>query len=182
LKLAFIAATIFAVSVLCPAASKAQTAPSESATATATVTAKIVAIDSTSRIVTLQDAKGNLQSIQAGPEMTRFSALKVGDTVTFVYQESVALSIAKAGTAPAPSSTPTLTRMAGDKPGGVISQTQTAAVTIAAIDLTTPSITVKTQDGKVITMLVRDKANLAGLNVGDVVLITYSQALAITVK
>jgi hypothetical protein len=55
-------------------------------------------------------------------------------------------------------------------------------VTIAAIDLTTPSVTVKTQDGKVITLLVHDAANLANLAVGDVVQITYSQALMITVQ
>ncbi len=160
----------------------AQTPAPMGAAAGATLTAKIVAIDYDNRIVTLQDAKGNVQSIKAGPEVTRFNALKVGDTITFNYQESVALSIVKAGTAPMTQSTPTLTRTEGTKPGGTISQTQTATVTIQAIDATTPSITVKTQDGKTITLLVHDKANLANLNVGDVVLITYSQALMITVQ
>lgn len=55
-------------------------------------------------------------------------------------------------------------------------------MTIAAIDMTTPSVTVTTQDGKTISMLVRAPANLSGLKVGDVVQITYNQALAISVK
>lgn len=182
MKFAVFAAILFGLSALAPAVSMAQT-PAMGAAATATLTAKIVAIDSTSRVVTLQDAKGNTQAIQVGPGVTRFSALKVGDTVTFTYQESVALSIVKAGAAaPMAQNAPTVTRTEGDKPGGTISQTQTATVTIAAIDMTTPSITVTTQDGKTISMLVHDPANLSGLKVGDVVQITYNQALAISVK
>ncbi|MBV8582554.1 MAG: hypothetical protein JO241_01055 [Candidatus Eremiobacteraeota bacterium] len=37
-------------------------------------------------------------------------------------------------------------------------------------------------DGHTISMLVNDKAHLAGLKAGDVVQITYTQALAITVQ
>jgi Cu/Ag efflux protein CusF len=115
--------------------------------------------------------------------VTLFSALKVGDMVTFTYQESVALSIVKAGAAaPMAQATPTVTRAEGAKPGGTISQMQVATVTIASIDMTTPSVTVTTQDGKTISMLVHDPANLTGLKVGDVVQITYNQALAISVK
>lgn len=182
MKYAPLAALLLALSALSPAASMAQTPAPMGATATATLTAKIVAIDATNRIVTLQDAKGNLQSIQAGPEVTRFNELKVGDTVTFTYQESVALAIVKAGAAPAAQSTPTVTRSEGEKPGGTIAQTVTATVTIESIDTATPSVTVKTQDGKVVTMLVHDPANLAAFKAGDVVQITYSQALMIDVK
>jgi Cu/Ag efflux protein CusF len=182
LKFAVLAAMLFGLSAFAPSVLMAQT-PAMGAAATATITAKIVAIDSTNRLVTLQDAKGNTKTIQVGPDVTRFSALKVGDMVTFTFQESVALSIVKAGAAaPMAQNTPTVTHAAGDKPGGTISQTQVATVTIAAIDMTTPSVTVTTQDGKTISMLVRDPANLSGLKVGDVVQITYNQALAISVK
>ena len=93
----------------------AQTPAPMGAAATATLTAKIVAIDSANRLVTLQDAKGNTQTIQVGPGVTRFSALKVGDMVTFTYQESVALSIVKAdAAAPMAQATPTVTRAEGD--------------------------------------------------------------------
>jgi len=183
LKIAGFAAILFALSAITPAVSLAQTPAPMGAMATATLTAKIVAIDSTNRLVTLQDAKGNTQTIKVGPDVTRFGALKVGDTITFTYQESVALSIVKAAmAAPAAQSTPTLTRSEGAKPGGTITQTQIATVTIAAIDMATPSITVTTQSGKTISLLVHDPANLTGLKVGDVVQITYDQALMITVQ
>jgi Cu/Ag efflux protein CusF len=154
------------------------------ATAATTITAKVTAIDSKNRVVTLQDAQGNTFDVKAGPGVTRFNQIKVGDTVTFTYQESVALAIVKPGAVapPAAQSTPTVTRNAGNKPSGTISQTQTATVTIQAIDMQTPSVTVKTQDGRVLTLSVQDKNNLAGLKVGDVVQITYSQALMVNVQ
>lgn len=148
----------------------------------AQVTAKIVAIDPDSRIVTLQDSQGNVDSLKVGPDVTRFDALKVGDTVTFRYQESVAYQIAKPGTAAPASQAPTMVKAPGVKPGGTISRTLTALVTVEKIDATVPSVTVKTQDGHTITMLVNDKANLTGVNVGDLVQITYSQELTISVQ
>jgi Cu/Ag efflux protein CusF len=147
-----------------------------------TATAKIVAIDSDARVVTLQDSQGNTQSIKVGPDVTRFNALKVGDTVTFRYAEAVAYAIAKPGAAPAAQATPSIQRNPGEKPGGTISQTTTALVTIEAMDPSVPSVTVKTQEGHTITMQVSDKSAMAGFKVGDTVQITYIQALAITVQ
>jgi len=180
-KFLYAAAALLSLAVCLPATSIAQTSP-PAVGATAQLTAKIVAIDYDNRIVTLQDAQGNVSTIKAGAGVTRFAALKVGDTVTFQYAESIAYAIAPAGTAPAPQSTPMVTRAPGDKPGGTISQTVSAQVTIQAIDAAAPSITVKTADGHVITMLVNNPANLSGLKVGDVVQITYTQALMITVQ
>lgn len=148
----------------------------------AQVTAKIIAIDPDSRTVTLQDAQGNVDSYKIGPSVTRFDALKVGDTVTFRYQESVAYEITKPGAAAGASQPVTVTPSSGAKPGGTISRTLTALVTIEAIDPAVPSVTVKTQEGHTVTMLVNNKANLTGLKVGDSVQITYSQALTISVQ
>lgn len=178
-----IAAIAVAAGLLYPAAALAQTQTAPvSASATATLTAKVVAIDKTNRVVTLQDSEGTTRDFQVGKNVTRFDNIKVGDTVTFAYQESVALSIVKA-TAGAPdvSASPVVTSYAGEKPGGEISQTQTATVVIKAIDMSKPSVTVTTQDGKEITMAVKDKNNLTGFKVGDTVQITYSQALMIQV-
>ena len=61
------------------------------------LSAKIDAIDQGTRLVTLKDKDGNLKTIYAGPEVKRFDELKVGDTVTFRYYESVAYSIRKPG-------------------------------------------------------------------------------------
>jgi Cu/Ag efflux protein CusF len=150
---------------------------------TVEMTAQIVAIDKEARMVTLQDEDGDTQDIFCGPEVKRFDELKVGDKVTFRYYESLVSSIRKPGSAaPAPSGDPTLVRGTGARPGGTLSQQLTAAVTITAIDMKVPSVTVKTDDGRTLSFKVDDKKNLKGVNVGDVVDITYTEALAISVK
>jgi Cu/Ag efflux protein CusF len=148
------------------------------------VTATIEAIDHTARMVTLKGPEGELETVYAGPEIKRFDELKVGDKVTFRYQESIAYSLRKPGdpaTAPG-SGEPTLTRGTGPKPSGTIAQQKTATVTIKAIDPKVPSVTVLTKDGRTASFRVEDKKNLAGVKAGDKVEITYTEAVMISVK
>ena len=181
-----IVTTVIAIAATFLMGADAQTqtpAPSATMSASAVLTTTIVAIDQSNRILTLQDTKGNVQSVQVGTDVKRFNELKVGETVTFTYSVAVATSIVEAGTiAPAAKSSPTVTRFTGEKPGGQISQTVSTTVTIKSIDPTTPAVTVLTQDGRTVSLKVQDKNTLTGLKVGDVVQITYTQTLTITVK
>ena len=45
-----------------------------------------------------------------------------------------------------------------------------------------PSITIQREDGNTASFKVENPKNIAGLKVGDRVLITYTQALAVSVK
>ena len=148
------------------------------------LTAKIDAIDHTARLVTLTDKDGDMQTIHAGPEVKRFDELKVGDTVTFRYYESLAVQIRKPGQ---PSGLPAAGGAAivpgkGTKPGGTISQQKTATVTIQGIDAKVPAVTVLTEDGHKTSFKVEDKNNIKDVKVGDKVEITYTEAVMITVK
>jgi Cu/Ag efflux protein CusF len=147
-----------------------------------TETFTIEAIDSSSRIVTLKDTEGNLEDIYCGPDVTRFDALKVGDKVTFRYYESVASAIRRPGTAPRPTESAGITRTPGDRPGGTVAAQVTATVTIQAIDPKVPSVTVKSDKGRVLSFRVQDAKNLEGYKVGDTVEVTYTQALAVSVE
>jgi len=182
--LRFIAVFVFLFVIISPAGHAQSPAPAGmGASQTAQANAKIVAIDHTTRTVTLQDSNGKLSDFQVGPNVKRFDELKVGDTITFTYTESVALKIVKSAMPmPSVTATPVMTSLPGSKPRGEITQTQVATVTIEAIDKTKPSVTVKTADGRHVTMLVQDQSNLNGVKVGDVVQITYNQALLIEVK
>jgi Cu/Ag efflux protein CusF len=148
------------------------------------LTAEITAIDHEARMITLEDEDGNAESIYAGPEVKRFSELKVGDKVTFRYYESMVSQIRKAGAAAPPRGTgaPTLVRGTGAKPSGTVSQQLSATVTIKAIDPALPSVTVTLEDGRTMSFKVEDKKNLEGVKVGDKVDITYTAAVMITVK
>lgn len=148
------------------------------------ITAKIEAIDRTERLVTLTDKDGDTETLYCGPEVKRFDELKVGDTVTFRYYESVAMAIRKPGQPSGlPQQTePAVTRGTGPRPGGTIAQQATATVTVKAIDAKAPSIVVLTEDGRTLDFAVENKKNLDGVKAGDKVEITYTQAVTISVK
>ncbi len=175
---------ILAVSLLAlfvASASFAQPAASVTKGAIVTETATIVAIDSTNRIVSLKLEDGTIEPVFAGPDVKRFTELKIGDKVTFKYDESVVFAIQQPGAKPPADAPPTLVRNTGPRPGGTMSQQVTAVVTIQAIDMAIPSVTIKTEKGDTMSFKVEDKANLKGVKVGDKVQITYTQALAISV-
>jgi Cu/Ag efflux protein CusF len=147
-----------------------------------TETFTIEAIDQTARVVTLKDKNGEVEDLFVGPEVTRFNALKVGDVVTFRYYESVVSALRRPGQAPRPAEAAGVTPSPGTRPGGTISQQQTATVTIQAIDAKVPSVTVKSDKGRVMSFRVQDVKNLEGYKVGDSVEVTYTQALAVSVE
>lgn len=163
-----------------PAGAAAQKPVSVSDAVTETLT--IEAINSTTRVVTLKDKAGNLEEVFCGPEVQRFDALKVGDTVTFRYYESVVSALRRPGQAARPAESAGVVRTPGSKPGGTVSQQTTATVTIQAIDANVPSVTVKTDRGQQMSFRVQDAKNLDGYKVGDTVEITYTQALAVSVE
>ena len=147
-----------------------------------TETFTIEAIDSTARVVTLKDKSGEVEDLFVGPEVTRFDALKVGDVVTFRYYESVVSALRRPGQAARPNESVGVVPTPGTRPGGTISQQQTATVTIQAIDPKAPSVTVKTDKGRVMSFRVQNAKNLEGYKVGDTVEVTYTQALAVSVE
>jgi Cu/Ag efflux protein CusF len=148
------------------------------------VTASIEAIDHSARLVTLKGPEGEIETVYAGPDIKRFDELKVGDKVTFRYYESIAYSVRKPGApASAPATgEPTVSRGSGARPSGTVSQQKTATVTIKAVDLKVPSVTVTTADGRTASFRVEDKKNLSGVKAGDKVEITYTEAVMISVK
>ena len=145
-------------------------------------TATIVAIDSTNRLITLKDEAGETETIYAPPEMQRFGELKVGDRVTFRYYESVVYALQNPGATPPDPAAIGIVRGTGPKPGGTISAQVTAVVTIQAIDVKVPSVTIKTDDGNVSSFKVEDRKALGNFKTGDRVQITYTRALAVSVE
>ena len=151
---------------------------------TLTIKATIDAIDHESRLITLKDKDGNYETIYAGPEIKRFDELKVGDKVTFKYTASVVLQIRKAGEPAPPSSVgeAAIVRNPTPKPSGSMTQQETVTVTVKAVDMKRPGVTIQTEDGRTMSFKVEDKGRLKGVSPGDRVVITYTDALLISVE
>jgi len=148
-----------------------------------TVKATVVAIDRAERVVALKGPEGNIVELIVDEAVTRFDNLKVGDTVTADYYESVAYDIKKPGTATAPDTVTTQAgKYTGAKPGGGVTDTIVSTVTVVAIDMATPAVTIRTSDGEIQNHRVRNRENLKDLKVGDVVVVTKKMALMIAVQ
>jgi Cu/Ag efflux protein CusF len=72
--------------------------------------------------------------------------------------------------------------MGGAKPGGMVAGQTTMTVTITEIDQDTPAVTVKTADGNSLSFRVQKKHYLKDVKVGDQVMITQTETLAVAVE
>ena len=177
-------AALVAASLLVALSSVASARQAVSGSAGVTETFTIQAIDTAKRLVTLKDQDGFVETIEAGPEVQRFSELKVGDKVVVRYYESLLVSVRPAGAPAPPAGTgdPTLVRNKTKRPSGTLSQQLTATVTVTAVDVKAPSLTVKTEDGQTLSFGVEDVKNIEKLKAGDKVDISYTRALAMHVE
>lgn len=174
-------ATIAALAFACTAsAAFAQTKP-VTKTETVTATATIQAIDTTTRSLTLRDEKGVEEMVTVPAEVKRFNEFKVGDKVQARYYESIVLALRKPGDkTPAPTDTTKLTPNAPTgTPGGTLARQLTMTVTVEAVDMKAPSITVRTPDGRQVIRKVDNVKNLEGVKAGDRIDITYTQAVLV---
>lgn len=153
-------------------------------TATVQATATVVSVDQTNRLVTLENADGRKDTIAVGPEVRNLGQVKRGDQVIVTYYESVLYHLLPAGSAePGVAAVEAADRaQPGEKPGAIAADAVTVTVTVLAVDKSAPSLTVKNPQGEVVTLPVRDASRLDPVKVGDLLQITYSQALAIAVE
>ncbi len=147
-------------------------------------TAKVKAIDLKTRHVTLQRADGSVVKFVAGDQVRNLPQVKVGDDVNVTYYESLAYEVKKPGdSAPGASVAEGVARAKlGEKPGGASVQVTTVTTTIAGIDKAAQTVTLRGPDGDLSTVKVRYPENLNRVAVGDLVNITYTEALAISVE
>jgi Cu/Ag efflux protein CusF len=148
-----------------------------------TVTATVESIDLKTRAVTLRGPEGKVMGVKAGEEVKNLPQVKVGDKVVATYYESIAARIVKPGTGQASAAQQAVaTAKPGEKPAGAMVQQVTVTATVEAIDRNSQHVTLKGQEGKTVDVKVQDPKNLEGVKVGDEVVITYTEALAISVE
>lgn len=151
---------------------------------TVSVTASVESIDMAKRLVTLRGPDGNLVTVHAGDQVRNLAQLKKGDLVTVTYYESLAYEVKKPGQAvPGVSVASDVARAEpGARPGAAGAQAVTVTSTIDAIDKKNNTVTLRGPDGQSTTIHVKDPTKLSQVKVGDLVEITYTEALAIGVE
>lgn len=150
--------------------------------AVARVSATVEAVDMASRMMTIRNQEGKLTSFQVSDAVVNFPQVKVGDKIVLEYAEALAVRMAKPGEVQ--DSTGSLLGKAapGNKPGVVGATEKTMTATIESINKPSRTATLTFADGTMKIVKVADPANLDKVKVGDVIVITYSEAMALSVQ
>jgi hypothetical protein len=146
--------------------------------------ATVTEVDLPARLVTLKDDRGQEIVVEVPDRVKSLDQVKAGDEVIVSYTTAVAWQVRRASdAAPGVSEQTTFnTEKAGEKPAGTVGRSVTLTTTITAIDLANDTVTLSGPEGRSRTIKVREPADLRKVQVGDLVDITYSEAVAIAVR
>ena len=156
--------------------------PRIEATNKVTAEATVLSVNKSKRTVKVRAEDGDTLLIECGPENKNFAQIKAKDVVTVTYTEKLTIEIEKGPATPsAETETTTGTAKEGEKPHASITQHTKYKATISAIDTTAGTVTLKGMDGREATVTPRNRANLHKVEVGDLVVFTYTENLAASV-
>lgn len=149
-------------------------------------TATVKAVNLVKRMVTLANAEGETLAVKVSDNVD-LAKIKAGDMVDIAYFESVAIDVAAPGT-----STPGITAsravapaQSGQVPAGGILEQVTVTAEVTAINMAAHTVTLRGPEGELKTVAVKNpdlQQKMSGLQVGDLVQFTYTEALAVRVE
>ena len=158
--------------------------PSISTKQTVKLTAQVLAIDHEALQVTLQGPQGNVRTIQLDKEARRLNEVEVGDTVYAEYVQHLSIEVvAGDGARPGSGSMSTVKRAPdSEMPGAVTTETTLSMATVEEINLEDNTFKLNWGEDGIKAYSARDPENLKKAAVGDLVLVTYTEALALSVQ
>ncbi len=138
------------------------------------------------RDITLKGADGELVTVTASPEVKRFDEIAVGDIINFDYytylkaefrtltsEEKAEPFVVLEGEDIAPE---------GEAPAGAVGAMVKAVVTIEILNRPQMLATVEGPNGNYLTIPMQDAAFMEQLHIGQVVILTYAEAIAISLS
>jgi hypothetical protein len=144
---------------------------------------EVVKIDKKTRTITFKNKEGESKFV-AGPEITNFDQIKKGDRVNVSYELAVAIELIKTKSDGIRSKVETSTvtqSKANEKPSETIANKTTIIADIISVDREKKLVSVKGPSGKVTTVMVKNPALLADVNVGEQVKVIYYDAMAASI-
>ncbi len=158
--------------------------PSLSASQSVQMTATVTAIDMATRAVTLQGEGGETQTIIVGEEARNLGQVKPGDVVTaeFVRELDVQVFADDGSELGAGALGAAARAEEGDMPGAMVVQSEVVTARVAAIDLESNTFKLQWPDNTVEEFVSQNPDNLRLAEVGDIVVITYTEAVGILVE
>jgi len=154
------------------------------------VTAKVTAIDMENRLVTIQGPEGNSVVIEVTDQVKNLPQAKVGDLVDIKYYRSAYVDIVKAdadvGLGVTEVGAAKLGAPAGEKPAGAVGVEVKRRVEVVFVDPYQKFISFRSPDRGLRKISLKESPELQHylqeLKKGDVVEVTYTEALAISLE
>jgi len=151
------------------------------------VQATVVDVEKSKRLVSLRGPDGRVTTLELGPEVRNFDQIHVGDAVVATYYEAIGFALKDPKEADEPGAAGIVAGRAapGERPEAAIGKFVETTVTIQSVDSEGNSVTFKGEDGLVRTVPVKredGRAFAKKLKPGDRVVISYEEALAISVQ
>lgn len=158
--------------------------PSLFTSQTIKVNAVVEAIDHETRVVTLRKPDGEMVTFTASDEARNLGQVEVGDIVNAEYVQSISIKVmADDGRGPGSGELGIIERTAeGEMPGAAIIEAQFETAVVEAIDLEANTFKLRYEDGTIEEYTARDPDNLRRSEVGDLVVITIVESVAISVE
>jgi len=152
--------------------------------AAAELSAQVVSIEKKTRTISLKGPKGGVMDVVAGKEVKNFNKIKVGDLVVVRYMQSLALELQPVKTGATGIS---VTEGAGKaEPGkrpaaGAVREIQ-AIAKVTGMDEKAKTISLTGPRGNTVTLDVQNPDHFKVVKMGDEVLVTYTEAVAVSVE
>ena len=180
----FLLSIIMLITVNLSAQEEENSTPSREKVNLVTMQGVVTEVNKESRDITLMGANGNLVTLTAGENIERFDEIEIDDVMTFEYLEYLKAEfrkptaeeiaeplvvVAEGGKAPE-----------GIDPAAVMGAMVKAVVTIEVLNRPYMQATVKGPRGNYLTLPVEDETLMVKLNIGQVLILTYAEAVAIS--
>jgi hypothetical protein len=146
---------------------------------TFTYVATVTAIDAATRKVTVTTPDGKSATFKAARKVD-LGAFKVGEQIGFQATDAVALVVRKDGRPPADAAAIEVAAATNGKTTGVFDgEAVEVSAKVIALDPSTRRVTFQLEDGTTKSMKAHNKVDLAGLAVGDTVIVEYAESIVI---
>jgi hypothetical protein len=158
--------------------------PSFSASQSMTISAVVEAIDHETRVVTLRKPDGEAITFTASDEARNLGQVEVGDTLIAEYTETFSIVVIEnEGMEANEAEVSAMARTdEGEMPGIAAMEARVITATVEEINLEMNTFKLKGPDGTVNEYVARNPENLKRAAVGDLVVISVTESIAITVE
>lgn len=157
-----------------------------SATQTTTVSASAVVkgIEKETRTLMLELPDGDMVEVAADQRVRNFDQVSLNDEVVVEYTQSLSLTLQKVRSDDTDVSIGSAAARAepGMKPAGGVGQIVQAFADVVAVSPGKSTITLKGPQGRIFELLVNNPDHFKVVNAGDQVLVTYTEAVAVSVE